>query len=117
MGALWLWFVLLIIRELKPALRLALRGYTATAGVAAGLLILSLGLILSDFFHNTPAVVVVSEAVIRRGPLDESQSFYTLRNGSEISVLDQKDDWLQVIDQAKRIGWVKRNQVVIVKPT
>jgi tetratricopeptide (TPR) repeat protein len=117
MGVVWLWFVLLIIRELKPDLRPALSGYTATTGVAGGVLTLCLGLILSDFFHNTPAVVVVPEAVIRRGPLEESQSFYTLRNGSEVSVLDQKNDWLQVIDQAKRIGWVKRNQVVIVNPT
>ena len=56
----------------------------------------------------------VMEAVIRRGPLEESQSFYILHNGAEVSVLDQKNEWLQVIDQAKRIGWVRRDQIMLV---
>ena len=115
-GTFWLWFSLLIFREFKPELAPALRGYIATVGVAACGLALCLSLVLFDLFQHTPVVVIVPEAVIRRGPLEESQSFYTLRNGAEASVLDQKNDWLQVMDQAKRIGWVRRNQVMMVNP-
>src|SRR5205814_7956079 len=33
MGAFWLWFLLLALREIRLALRKTLSGYTATAGV------------------------------------------------------------------------------------
>ena len=115
-AALWLWFVLLTLREWKPKLRPALRGYTSTVGLGGALLGVCLAIVWYDYTHTTPAVVVVAEAVVRRGPLDESQSFYTLRNGSEITVLDQKNDWLQVSDQSKRIGWLRRDQVMVVRP-
>jgi tetratricopeptide (TPR) repeat protein len=115
-AALWLWFVLLALREWRPKLRPALRGYTSTVGLGGALLGICLAIVWYDYTHTTPAVVVVAEAVVRRGPLDESQSFYTLRDGSEITVLDQKNDWLQVIDQSKRIGWLRRDQVLVVRP-
>jgi len=115
-AALWLWFVLLALREWKPKLRPALRGYTSTVGLGGALLGVCLAIVWYDYTHTTPAVVVVAEAVVRRGPLDESQSFYTLRDGSEITVLDEKNDWLQVIDQSKRIGWLRRDQVMVVRP-
>src|SRR5204863_8535373 len=100
-AVLWLWLVLLTLREWKPKLRLALRGYTSILGIAGALLGGCLALAWFDYTRTTPAVVVVAEAVVRRGPLDESQSFYTLRDGSEITVLDRKNDWLQIIDQSK----------------
>ena len=115
-GTFWLWFALLILREFKPDLAPGLRGYIATVGVGTCGLALCLGLVLFNLSQHMPAVVIVPEAVIRRGPLEESQSLYTLRNGAEASVLDQKNDWLQVMDQAKRIGWVRRNQVMMVNP-
>jgi hypothetical protein len=52
---------------------------------------------------TTPAVVVVAEAVVCRGPLDESQSLH-LRDGSEITVLDQKNDWLQVVTSPNELA-------------
>ena len=35
-------------------------------------------------------------------------------DGAELRVLDRKDDWLQVSDGARRIGWVKRSEVATV---
>jgi tetratricopeptide (TPR) repeat protein len=91
-AALWLWFVLLALREWKPKLRPALLGYTSIVGMGGALLGICLALTWYDYTHTTAAVVVVAEAVVRRGPLDESQSFYTLRDGSEITVLDRKNE-------------------------
>ena len=56
------------------------------------------------------------EAVVRFGPLEESQSAYTLRDGSELDVLDEKDGWLQVLDDTRRAGWVRKEQVLELKP-
>jgi uncharacterized protein YgiM (DUF1202 family) len=61
------------------------------------------------------AIVVAQEAVARQAPLDESQSAFTLHDGAELQVLDQKDQWLQVQADQNRIGWVRKD-VVLVTP-
>jgi len=56
--------------------------------------------------------VIVPEAVVRLGPLDESQSAFAVRDGSELLVLDQKGDWLEVSDAAKHIGWLPEKDLI-----
>lgn len=114
----WLWFGLLAAREARPALRPTLRGWTTTAGVAALALAVCLGAALRQQAAARTAVVVVPSAVVRHGPLDESQVAYQLRDGSEVTVLDEKavsdrEVWLQVRDEAGRRGWLKRDQVLL----
>jgi len=63
--------------------------------------------------HGEPAAVVkVREAVVRYGPLDDSQSAFTLRDGAEVVITDSKGDWWQVRDGQERTGWVKAEAVV-----
>jgi len=125
MGASWLWFILLALREFRPGLRRTLAGYTATAGVAATLLAAILISALYDQSRIKQAVVIATSAVIRYGPLEESQVFYQLRDGSEVIVLDEKElsvggknqTWLQVQDASRRVGWVQRDQVILLNST
>jgi Tetratricopeptide repeat len=120
----WLWFLLLGLREWRPRLRRSLRGYTATAGLTAVLLTACLTAAAYEQSRLTEAVVVVPEAVVRHGPLEESQVKFQLRDGSEIIVLDEKElldgdkrqSWLQVQDGARGTGWVKRDQVIVLNP-
>jgi tetratricopeptide (TPR) repeat protein len=124
-GAYWLWFLLLALREFRPALKRPLRGYTSTAGAAALLLAGCLVAAIYEQSRVTEAVVVAPGAVVRYGPLEESQVRFQLRDGSEIVVLDEKDllvgdkkqSWLQVQDSVRGIGWLKRDQVVLLTPT
>ena len=111
--AVWLWFTLLALVQWRPALKKSLRGYTASTGAGAALLAACLALACYDRFEIKSAIVVAREAVVRYGPLDESQSFYTARDGAELRLLDAKGDWLQVIDRSKRIGWLRRGQVLL----
>jgi uncharacterized protein YgiM (DUF1202 family) len=62
------------------------------------------------------AVVVAREAAVRFGPLDESQVAYQLRDGAELAVLGQKNDWLQVRDPEARTGWIRRDEVAVIPP-
>jgi tetratricopeptide (TPR) repeat protein len=121
-AALWLWFVLLALREWRRALRPALSGYTATAG---GLVLLLLGCaaLAADLRFNTvSAVTVVPEAIVRSGPLEEGKVLHQFRDGLEMTVLDRKDlgsgdqqqAWLQVRDAANRSGWLKSDQVAVI---
>ena len=122
MAAFWLWFLLLALRELRPVLRKNLSGYTATAGLAAILLMGCLVTVLYEHSNVKEAVVVATNAVVRYGPLEESQVYYQLRDGSEVTVLDEKDltvgdkkqSWLQVQDATRRVGWVQRDQVILL---
>ena len=122
MGGFWLWFLLLALREYRPGLRKALQGYTLTAGVAALALGCCLALAADDGDGASSAVVTVQDAVVRYGPLDESPVHFQLRDGSEVSVLDEKkapatggnESWLQVRDSAQRVGWLKRGQVTLL---
>jgi len=121
-AALWLWFVLLALREWRPALRQALSGYTATTGVILMLLIGCATLAADLRFSTVSAVVIAPEAIVRSGPLEEARVLHQLRDGVEITVLDQKDLsgadqkqlWFQVRDGANRSGWVKSDQLAVI---
>jgi tetratricopeptide (TPR) repeat protein len=115
-GAVWIWMTLLMFRQLRPSLLNALSGYTATAGVVSLLLGAWLGLAAYMHLKSEAAVVVVPEVVVRYGPLEESQSFYTLRDGAELTVLDRKEAWLRVKDASQRIGWVQSRHVELIPP-
>lgn len=103
------WFLLLALGEALPARRAAFAWLTRTSGafalVAAALLAAAHG----DRGAARQAVVIVPEASVRPGPLAESKVAFTLRDGTEVTVLDAKDDWLQVRDASQRAGWVKRD--------
>ena len=58
------------------------------------------------------AVVIAPEAVVRRGPLEESQNAFAVHDGAELRVLDRKDDWLLVTTDPRRTGWLRRDQVL-----
>ena len=121
-AALWLWFVLLALREWRPALRQALSGYTATTGAIVMLLIGCAAFAADLRFNTVSAVVVAPEAIVRSGPLDEAKVLHQFRDGIEVIVLDQKDlgtgdqqqAWLQVRDGANRSGWLKSDQVAVI---
>jgi tetratricopeptide (TPR) repeat protein len=122
-AVLWLWFVLLALREWRPSWRKALRGYTATAGGALLVLVGCLAAAANLHFTTVSAVVVAPEAILRSGPLEEAKVLRQLRDGVELTVLDQKDvalgdqkqTWLQVRDGANPPGWVKDDQVIALR--
>ncbi len=112
--ALWIWFGCLALGEWKPALKKRLRPAALAAGVLTGVFVGCLAASAYVRYGDVSAVVVVREAVARFGPLDEAQTAFHLSDGAEVTVGDAKDNWLQVRDSSKRIGWVKRDQVVLL---
>ena len=112
--ALWGWLVLLALGQWRTAWRSRLQSYVLLTGLATAVLG---GGVAADWAVNysmKSAVVVVAEAVVRQGPLDEAQAAFTAKDGAELTVLDERDDWLQVGGNQKRIGWVKRASVQVL---
>jgi tetratricopeptide (TPR) repeat protein len=107
----WGWFLVLALREFKPGWRRALHSCTLWLGLTMLVSLACLAAAAYDRLANRFAVVVMKEAVLRFGPLQESRVSHQLQDGSEVSVVDEKDNWLQVRDRKGRFGWLKRDQV------
>ena len=100
-------FVLLAARQIRPALKSALRGLTLGSVAATLFFGAGLGADATLHFSRQTAVVVAPEVTARSGPFDEAQSAFNAHDGAELAVLDQRTDWLQVTDGSGRIGWLQ----------
>ena len=110
--AVWALAVFGVLRTVKPVWQNALK----LPATIAGFLVLLAGggaaMAWQGAYGEPRAVVKVKEAVVRYGPLDDSQSHFSLRDGAEVVVTDKKDGWWQVRDGQGRTGWVKAEAVV-----
>lgn len=112
-AGVWITFGLLIARQLKPALAPALGNWTWLATGSTAILCVCLALAFSQVNGQQIAIVTVADATVRNSPLDQSPSTFTAHDGAELRVIDSKDDWLQVTDDTRRIGWLKRESTVL----
>jgi tetratricopeptide (TPR) repeat protein len=113
-AALWLWLLTLALIQLRPALKPSLKNSAIIGGLLAAALCLCAGAARAMNYSANTAIVIVNETVVRNGPLDESPRAFTVHDGAELRVLDRKDNWLQVSAGEQRIGWLKREQVILV---
>jgi len=109
----WLVFALLIIAQLKPNLRRTLQAPIIISAVVAAVLFVCTG-IQHQNSRAATAFVATPEATIRTGPLEASKSLFTVHDGAELRVLEQKGDWLQVTTDEKRFGWIQRSAVATI---
>jgi tetratricopeptide (TPR) repeat protein len=114
-GMIWLCLLLLAGAQWRPGWKRALRDYLVALGIAAGLSCACLASAFSESRPGQVAVVIVSDASVRNGTLDESPTNFTVHDGAELRILDQKDDWLQVSAPPNRIGWLRRSQVIVLE--
>jgi tetratricopeptide (TPR) repeat protein len=108
---LWLVFGLLTAAQVKPSWRTALRkpiGFSAllTLVVLATTLWNEYGLESRKF-----VAVVEPEAVVRLGPFEGSPAAMTVKDGAELLVVDQKDEWLQVTADGRASGWIRASAI------
>ena len=110
----WLTLGIFAVRQLRPALVPKLQGVTRILVVLTIFSATVLGLQAANHFSNGTAVVTVAEATARSGPFDEAQSAFTARDGAELSVLDQRDGWVQVANTAGKSGWLSTKLVAVL---
>ena len=110
----WLTLGIFVVRQLRPALVPKLQGVTRILVVLTIFSATVLGLQAANHFSNGTAVVTVAEATARSGPFDEAQSAFTARDGAELSVLDQRDGWVQVANTAGKSGWLSTKLVSVL---
>ena len=63
--------------------------------------------------YQRVAIVVAPDAIAHQAPVDESPTAFTVHDGAELDILDQKEDWLQVTTDSRKIGWVHADKLLI----
>lgn len=108
---LWLFLLPLAATQWRPRAQGSLRPFACGAAVA----LVAVGACLAASLHirlgSPTAVVTRPEVNVRYGPVEESKTSFTLRDGTEVRVIGRKEDWLQVLDASRRSGWVKDSLV------
>ena len=112
-GAIWLLLLLLAFLQWRPALKPALRTYVLCLAALAVLLSVCVASTFNQTRLTRTAIVITRDATVRFGPLAESPAAFTVNDGAELRVLDQKDDWLQVSTGPRRIGWIRRDHTIL----
>jgi tetratricopeptide (TPR) repeat protein len=113
-GSVWLCLFILTLVQLRPALKPLMRNYLVGLGLIALCLCGCLGLVLQQTRFSPTAIVVLRDAGVRQGPLDESKIAFTGHDGAELQVIDQKDNWLEVRTDPQHFGWVRSDQVLML---
>lgn len=112
-GMAWVAVGLLAISQIKPAWRPRLRtplfGFAGLTGVFA----VCLALAYARFDAQPMAIVIAPTVEVRHGPLEESQTAFTVRDGAELQVQDEKGAWLRVTAGSKQTGWLPRDKVLL----
>jgi tetratricopeptide (TPR) repeat protein len=111
----WGLFALLGFGQLRPAVVPRLRTATLVVGAVS---VIGIAALVTALLHQTGTklvVVTARDTIVRHGPLEESQSAFTVANGAELRWLDEKDDWYLVTTSDQRNGWLKSNAVLRLK--
>jgi len=104
---------LLIVGHWQPARRRRLRPWILLSAFLTTTL-LAASTTVWHHQHQAPLAVVLRPATpIRYGPLTESQVHFTAPEGTELTVEDTQDEWVQVVDAAQHRGWTQRNTLWI----
>jgi len=106
-----LFFLVLTVRQISPAFGKSSSVLVGVLAAASIWLLICLGLSIDQRLLEKTSIVIVPEAVVRRGPLEESQSVFTAHDGAEMMVLGSDGDWLQVSNAARQIGWLQQKDV------
>ena len=115
-GAVWLWLSLLALIQWQPAWKRTLHGWVIASGAAVAVSALCLGTTIYTGCATRTVIFATPDMAVREGPLEESKTAFTAHDGAELKVLDQKDDWLQVGDGGRNVGWLRREQVLFAPP-
>ncbi len=113
-AAVWLWLLLLALCQWQKAWQPFLRSYLFGLGFLALLLCAGFAAAFQEGRLARTAIVIASEVVVRQSPYSEAQSVFSVHDGAELEVLDQKDEWLQIRTDPRRFGWLRRDQVAVL---
>jgi tetratricopeptide (TPR) repeat protein len=113
-ASVWCLFGLLALARFRAPLQARLRPWLVVTAAVSLLLIATTFLAWNTVRNQATAIAVQPEVQVRYGPLEESRVHFTVRDGTELSAGDRLEDWVQVTDAARRTGWARRSDLVLL---
>lgn len=112
----WMWFTAIVVsgfflllawREARSSSGLPIRSTAFGAILVAGLSLIA----HSQWDESDEGVVVAAKVSARYGPLEDSKSFFQLKDGEEVKITGSKGEWIQVVNTSGQSGWVLSAEV------
>lgn len=122
MISFWTMLGLLALVQLRPSLRAALRPYLLVSAVGTVAMASALG----GWWHahrQTERCIVETSAsgstvlTVKFGPLEESQTAFSVKDGAEVFAIGNKGNWTQITDDGRRTGWVPESALARLRAT
>ena len=112
--ALWLFFMVQILRTVKPAIisRFQKAQFFITTIFILSSVLLMLSLI--ERFNQNYAIISTPVVSVHQAPFSESRITFKLNDGTETYLKSIQDDWLEIIDGHNRTGWIQSSNAVII---
>lgn len=109
----WICLLAAAAAQLRPARKSLFRTLAWTCGIIS---VVTLGGLIAAWTGANQAigVVTVDQTTVHTGPLDESPIAFSVRDGAELRIVDEKDSWLNVA-AGRRVGWLKRENVLVLQ--
>ena len=114
-AALWLCLLLFTFAQWRPGWRRNLRVWLMLTAGATAILCGCLGLAIYQA-RSLPSAIITRDALVQQGPVEGSPTAFAVHDGAELRVLEQKDEWLLVSADPRRVGWVRRDEVLLAPP-
>jgi hypothetical protein len=121
----WITLTFLIVGELRASFRSTGRRYAFAAALATLLFGAATTVFARRSLYTQDGVIAVPNAIVRAGPLEDAKTLHQFRDGTEVRIVDRKQlsvgvgdaiqFWFHVRNQAGETGWVKDDQVVLIR--
>jgi len=93
----------------------ARRGIKILFLIPIALFILSAVSLTSKIIYlNKGAVVISKEADVKFEPLEGATTYFKLKEGSKVEVLDQTENWCKIKRPDGKIGWLARGKLELI---
>ncbi len=89
---------------------------TSIASLVLGTLSILLAYLqYQEFKSNNPAIVYTKEVKITSEPNENSEAVFTLHEGTKVNVLDGLNDWQKIKLADGQTGWIKSENIKLLK--
>lgn len=70
------------------------------------------GWIHADYTSNEKGKVTANKLNVRKGEFIEEEKIDSLSKGTDVEILEVKDNWLKITSEDKKIGWVSEEYIL-----
>lgn len=110
-------FIIWVVFFVILAIGIRQRGLLLSISLFGVIMVITVSLLSTRLYAETQrptGVILAISTGVMSGPGDNYLSLYTLYEGAEIRVLDERDGWVRLVLPDNRQGWIRENTMGFV---